>query len=509
MCSIEEPIPGAESEDAPVPKFRGQRRLVVEGKCHKCKTEPPVVDMKRVMYCKACFKDSIVHRFRTNIMRATLMPEDAKVMLAFSGGPSSRLLLQLLTDFHDPNPTNTRKKQRLSSVEVCHIDHSGAVDGTTEHEEQIRTIGEQSPFTYHHIKLESAFETANDEGGPMILASDVPADDPAALPLIPSLDSSLTPVVCLKRCLTGLHKPSSKEDMLHHLTHRLLLHHARKHNCNVLLFADNATRLAIKVISATSKGRGFGLPMEVASELAWEKDMLIVRPLKDVLAKEVGVYNRYAGLDPVVSPTLTTAMPGKTSIDRLTEEFVVGLQNDFPMTVPTVVRTGAKVCPSYTDKDVLKCPLCNGPVQLGANDWRAKHTVATLEGTKEPSQTAATSCCGDSGGCGTASQSLLNETCCSRPPKKATPSSPINITPFLCYPCQNLCRDAREFAATPQRRRPVPSSPADASVTSGQDQDKSIIFPPFVGQAILEATREQGRQWMRGEIEEFLIDEDE
>lgn len=73
MCSIEQEIPTKGNFKSKTPpagdcdlpyleptgseilvKARG--RHVVAGLCHKCKESPPVVDMKRVMYCKYDFR---------------------------------------------------------------------------------------------------------------------------------------------------------------------------------------------------------------------------------------------------------------------------------------------------------------------------------------------------------------------------------------------------------------------------------------------------------------------
>ena len=48
-------------------------------------------------------------------------------------------------------------------------------------------------------------------------------------------------------------------------------------------------------------------------------DLIVLRPLRDVDAKEIALCNQYENLKSVHIPNLTTAMPVKSSIDRLTE----------------------------------------------------------------------------------------------------------------------------------------------------------------------------------------------
>ncbi len=62
------------------------------------------------------------------------------------------------------------------------------------------------------------------------------------------------------------------------------------------------------------------------------------------LANEVALFNRFAGLSPVVEPTLSVLQalargPGANSIQRLTEGFISSLQfAGFPSTTKAVLR---------------------------------------------------------------------------------------------------------------------------------------------------------------------------
>ncbi|TPX67705.1 hypothetical protein SpCBS45565_g03593 [Spizellomyces sp. 'palustris'] len=452
MCSIEEEI---QTGDAETPIIRNRRRLVVDGLCHKCKQSPPVVDMKRVMYCK--------------------------------------LLLHLLSEFHEPDPSNLRKKRKFSDVVICHVDQS-AVLGGEDKEAEVRRIGEESGFPYLHMPLESIFNNDDGSDGGALVLVGFDLADTITLKMVHQVTSKLSPVARLRRSIHGLGKMTAKEDLLQHFTMRALLNTARKEGCNVLILGDNATRMAIRILALTSKGGGFGLPIEVAGDTDWFEGLVVARPLRDVLSKEVAVYNQYTDLDAVVMPALTTAMPAKSSIDRLTEEFVVGLQRDFPMTVNTVVRTAAKVKSEHRAKTVMKCPMCGGPIQDGTNDWRSGHTVSQVLSdapSSDPTSGTLSSAsntlpCSASCACASTVNPESTSTSCCTPADQ-----PINIIAYLCYPCQNICRDAQEFGATAAKK--------------GID-DVTVILPSYVGEEI---TMRKGREWMKKEIEEFLIDEEE
>ena len=84
------------------------------------------------------------------------------------------------------------------------------------------------------------------------------------------------------------------------------------------------------------------MPLEIAGETQWfggryyidvilsfvklivtiimiQLDTKIMRPMKDMLSKEIGLYNQFLHLDSVFIPSLTTMLPPKASIERLTE----------------------------------------------------------------------------------------------------------------------------------------------------------------------------------------------
>ena len=86
--------------------------------------------------------------------------------------------------------------------------------------------------------------------------------------------------------------------------------------------ADTATRQAIKMISMTSKGRGYSIPFDIGVENDTTfPGLTILRPMKDMLSKEIGLYNRFKDLEKyVIPPTdFNTGKPAKSSIERLTE----------------------------------------------------------------------------------------------------------------------------------------------------------------------------------------------
>jgi cytoplasmic tRNA 2-thiolation protein 2 len=144
--------------------------------------------------------------------------------------------------------------------------------------------------------------------------------------------------------------------MLISLRRRLLVEVARKQGFSKVLVGDNATRLAVRLLGDVAQGRGRTIPLDTGFIDDRATDVLLIRPLREFPANEVVMYATFNGLHSVSIPHLTTLEPEHTSIERLTESFVAGLQVDFPSTVSTVFRTGDKL--TVGGDTQLLCALC-------------------------------------------------------------------------------------------------------------------------------------------------------
>ncbi|KAJ3019441.1 Cytoplasmic tRNA 2-thiolation protein 2 [Thoreauomyces humboldtii] len=478
MCSVEEGV------DMAVPKSKlTTRRGILEGKCHKCKDASPVVDMKRVQYCRACFVKSVVYRANLATMRGTIDRFGEKLLVATSGGPSSSLLLEVFKRFHAIDPGNLRQRRKFSDIVVCHVDTS-AVLGRKATALEIERLVKASGLSFLRVPLESVFENLDGSDPGVLVPEGVDAEETIELHMVQKA-SDLTPIQRLQRCMNALGKATAKEDMLELLVNKAILRIARKEGCSVVAVGDSSTRMAVKVLSMTSKGRGFALPVEMTENATWYEGMRIIRPLRDILSKEVAFFNRFENVSSVISPDFTTGMPARTSIDRLIETFVVGLQNDFPMTVNTVVRTASKVPSAYQDKGIASCPLCDGPVQPDSKDWRTRHTVTHLPEPEASSTDSADT-----------SKAPPIEFDHPAPGTDSTSSHLTDVSRFFCYSCQNICRDVVDTASTGRRKQTAenPATPADA-----------FVLPGYIDEEI-KTLQSRSREWMKSEISDFLID---
>ncbi|CAJ0636867.1 3401_t:CDS:2, partial [Entrophospora sp. SA101] len=234
-------------------------------------------------------------------------------------------------------------------------------------------------------------------------------------------------------------------------------------------------------------GRGFTLPLEIsAQEDSWFKGLVVSRPMKDMLSKEIGIYNHFLELDIIFTPTLTTMKTSsKASIDKLTEDFIVGLEKEYPSTVSTIVRTAAKLNTSNSIDPENRCVICFLPYQKDNKVWQDRITVMTTNNNNN--------CCGGGDGGNNknnnSTSSTSNGFCCSKDVDKSSFSSccsnintnnsstdlnVVDINDLICYSCRVNLRDV----------------------------NKSITLPPYITE---EAEKNSRRNDLYKQIENFML----
>lgn len=108
--------------------------------------------------------------------------------------------------------------------------------------------------------------------------------------------------------------PNDSQDIKSFKILHILLEQAKIHECSCILFGDNQTRVAIKSITHTAKGRGLSLVDDIS--LCQEiNGIKLIRPLRDTVAKEIGFYNYYNKVPSFGYPPLEKQKP---SIDSIT-----------------------------------------------------------------------------------------------------------------------------------------------------------------------------------------------
>lgn len=87
--------------------------------CRRCGSEPYVLLDQVHLECRSCFLEYCIKKMRSTIGKTQLLKNNDSIVVAYSGGPSSRALLELLKDSIEKN--TSRREQKLKPI-ILHID---------------------------------------------------------------------------------------------------------------------------------------------------------------------------------------------------------------------------------------------------------------------------------------------------------------------------------------------------------------------------------------------------
>ncbi|XP_031665592.1 cytoplasmic tRNA 2-thiolation protein 2 isoform X2 [Oncorhynchus kisutch] len=521
MCQVDEEYNG-QLEHRVTPR--------VSKKCVKCKENTAVLIIRAGdAFCRGCFKEYFIHKFRAMLGKNRVIFPGEKVILAVSGGPASSSMLSQGLSRDAP------KKLRFVPG-IIYIDEGGASGQSMEEREravaQLESVFRATNYHYHIVHLEQVLSLPSSvlEAGssatekPQTGSSYKAAVDQFiqtkknqhpdlslenAQSHLSSLSmhevengvtSPITPehTQALQKLFASVRTLTAKEDLLHTLRQHLILHTARTQGYTKVMMGDSCSRLAIKLLSNISLGRGASLATDTGFSDPRYGDVVIVRPMRDYSSKEIAYYNRMFDIPSVFIPGLDTKAQDKASIQHLTESFVTKLQTDFPSTVSTIYRTSEKLhtaCPpqNTNTQPFAKCLLCVCALDTKLEEFSAYQATLISEQLSQrrgpgpgftrgtaaapglpPASSASQGQCCSSGG-GQHQGCMTGEGgCCSSAKEPET----VDLKSLLCYSCRLTIKDMTAEDALPQY-------------------------------ILSEAERRKRRSQMREEISEFLLDEEE
>ncbi|KAI1338050.1 hypothetical protein F5Y15DRAFT_141665 [Xylariaceae sp. FL0016] len=229
--------------------------------CNRCKEhDATLLDLRTERVCRTCFatfvSSKIIKRLEV-LQRETrgvrLPSRPQRYLLALSLGPSSTALLAVLAQ----NLARQRQRGQRAKFElvVAHVSTSSSEGEEGEEEgdgNEVRDIARfRAAFPAVEIAVLPLSRLLTPEYRHLIAWSALP-------PLAP--EDALPPPQRLSDLLSRLPSASSRADVTRLLTRHLLIAHAARSGCDVLLLGYNTTALAELTLAETAKGRGRGLP---------------------------------------------------------------------------------------------------------------------------------------------------------------------------------------------------------------------------------------------------------
>ena len=100
MCSVNEIEQAGDSIKSKKSSKRrdkgNSKNFAGEGSCMKCPEKAVVLVRNNDPFCRTCFLDYIMHKFRATIGKARVIHQGQRVLLAVSGGSASMAMLDLV-----------------------------------------------------------------------------------------------------------------------------------------------------------------------------------------------------------------------------------------------------------------------------------------------------------------------------------------------------------------------------------------------------------------------------
>lgn len=292
--------------------------------CFKCKAKERMSSSEEGddgRFCSDCFRSNLFAKFRQAVNSNAMISPSDKVLVAFSGGPCSRVALQFVHEMqvkaHKNFEASRDRSLQVFGVGVAYIDETSAcpiplheIDRTIQTIQSVVSSLSPPIKDLHIVQIESVYSSNLSDGREK-----------------------------LKKLLDTVSDVTGKEDLISHLRMLSLQKIAAENGYNRLVLGTCTSRIACHVISSTVKGQGYSLPADIQYvDARWEVPVAL--PLRDCLAQEL---NMLCCADGLKTEELTkTSFSG---INDLVSSFVALLQEENPSRESTIVRTAGKLTP--------------------------------------------------------------------------------------------------------------------------------------------------------------------
>lgn len=284
--------------------------------CYKCHAQKAKYKIRLQLVCESCFTKNTEHNFRCTLKTSIFPRNGERILICLSGGANSACLLHLMDSCNNPEKTT---KMMKFIPEILFFDDSSVYNiPDNEVNEYLQVIESKYKCPVHRVKLED---------------------------LVPEFMS----------------KPKGDQQkmagLLYIEIHKWIGLTAKKLGITKVVTGESASRIASMVLSGICKGAG--VSVNVFSGETLENDGIkFAKPMKDLLDKEVCIFQHLNKLPLFYRPLLGDSGYEKQTIDGLVENFLHNLQSKFPSTTHTLLRTASKLVPVKMEE---KCELCNGP----------------------------------------------------------------------------------------------------------------------------------------------------
>ncbi|KAI5948841.1 CTU2 [Candida theae] len=345
--------------------------------CQRCKEETAILKARSEFHCKQCYlrlvrgkqrKQMSAEKYKINYKKST-SGQLEKVLVAFSGGVSSLVLLDVLGNLL-LEQQQTHKGLQGFEIVVVNLD-----------EKELNSLNKDVVDVLPEIL--SRFEPVKISFKKVSMNSYVDPNSLNEIHIENDFSSFASPLEArpytLIELLSMCPNKSSAEDLLSIVFEKLLLQAAYEEGCGTIVLGHSMTRIANEVIALTVKGRGSSIHKLISnrSHSYKGKDIDIIYPLRDLLFAEIEEYARLADLKKyeLHSQVVKSRVSKNLTIRDLVSNYFSNLDaTGYSSTASTVMKIGQKLGSPETES-VTTCKLCGVDIYSDPKSWLKTITV--------------------------------------------------------------------------------------------------------------------------------------
>ncbi|KAI3403788.2 CTU2 [Candida oxycetoniae] len=356
--------------------------------CQKCKTEQVILKNRSEMYCCSCYlrfirgkqrKHMSSEKYKVNYKRQVANEGLEKVLLAFSGGTSSLVLLDVLANLLVEQKQMHRGLQGFELV-VVNLD-----------EYELKSL--EKSVSGILVELLQRFPSINCAVKIISLDSYIDSTslrsitvDHEFTSLEHKVDDDESNGVTLSQLLNSCSNKSSAEDLLTIASEHLLLKTAFEEKCGTIVYGHSMSRLANEVLSLTVKGRGSMIHRKIVNRVESYgcKQFSIIYPFRDLLQVELEEYAKLSHLEKYIvrSTNVKSKVSKNQTVGEILANYLENLdESGYVSTTSTVVKIAEKLGPPPPQPLLLVnptslCQVCGTEIYNNPKHWLKMITVS-------------------------------------------------------------------------------------------------------------------------------------
>lgn len=358
--------------------------MVVLGEiCKRCNQRPTTLVSRNDAFCEMCFVRFIRGKQRKQMqaekfkVKFTDKAKKPNVLFDMQNNHQSYVLLDIIISMLQEQLTQGPKALRGFNLIVCTINNNNELPVDAEKLKDFYTSKELERLGIEFVEVDCNSYVKDNKLEHLRL------DLESFTTFVrPNHNIDLSGISTYDELLSQAADKSTREDLSRIINEDILFQTAKDQMCTILIKPDSMTQMAVDILSDTIRGRGSEIPLKSQDSvipITKSENFEILHPLKDVLNSEIKMYAKALSLNQL-SPNLQNEVSSSDisnknkTVGQLVGEYFTSLEVEYPETVSTVVKIGAKLS-NDSKIAVNHCAICKVPIYHDPKLWLEQITV--------------------------------------------------------------------------------------------------------------------------------------